>query len=128
MPSQGWIKTIRMALKMTSKQLGKRIQKTQQNVSILEKNEVEGTITLQSLEEMARVLNCKFYYAFIPEDSLEERFKKQILKKAQEEMAYISHSMRLENQDTSREEIEHQMKEIARELEQKNTQRIWDAK
>jgi hypothetical protein len=31
--------------------------------------------------------------------------------------------MRLENQGTSREEIEHQLKEIARKLEQKNTQR-----
>jgi len=81
MPSQGWIKKIRMALKMTGKQLGKKIQKTQQNVSILEKNEVEGTITLQSLEEMARALNCKFYYAFIPEDRLEERVKNKFLKK-----------------------------------------------
>lgn len=65
-PEIGWIKTIRNALGMTTKQLGEKMGIAQPNVVAIEDREMKKTITLETLERAARVMDCQLVYALIP--------------------------------------------------------------
>ena len=52
-PDSGWVNTIRTTLNMTLEQLGKKLNMTKQGIKKLEDNESAGTITLNSLKEVA---------------------------------------------------------------------------
>jgi predicted DNA-binding mobile mystery protein A len=58
-PEKGWIKAVREALGMTTAQLGKRLGVSQQRAAMVEKAEVDGSITLKSLEQAAQTLGCR---------------------------------------------------------------------
>jgi predicted DNA-binding mobile mystery protein A len=60
-PKHGWIRTIRMALGMTSAQLGKRLGMTAQGAADLENRERDGTVTLGSLRKAADALECDLF-------------------------------------------------------------------
>ena len=78
-PSKGWVRSIRNALGMSARQLGARIGITQQRVTAIEKEELAGTLTLNTLERIAEATNTKLVYGFIPKDSFESTIKKQSL-------------------------------------------------
>ena len=67
-PSNGWINTLRKTLNMSLKQLGKKLQVTSQNINQLEQREIEGSISIQKLKDVAEALEMNFVYAFIPKD------------------------------------------------------------
>ena len=71
-PPRGWIRAIREALGMTSKQLGVRIGVSQPRVTKIEKAEREGSITLDTLRRTAQAMDCQLIYAFVPRRPLHE--------------------------------------------------------
>ena len=76
-PPKGWIHSIRKAIKLPSVFLAKTLCFSQSRVSQIEKQEVEGTLTLNTLSAVADALNCDFVYALVPKDgSLEQMVKK----------------------------------------------------
>ena len=103
-PLSGWIKALRNALGMTSVQLAKRMKISQARVSSIESGEIEGTLTLSKLNEVAKALNCKFVYFLIPENSLDEILKTQAIKAVIENNKNVAHSMGLENQSVEKEQ------------------------
>ena len=103
-PLSGWIKALRSALGMTSAQLAKRMKISQARVSSIESGEIEGTLTLSKLNEVAKALNCKFVYFLIPENSLDEILKTQAIKAVIENNKNVAHSMGLENQSVEKEQ------------------------
>lgn len=126
-PSKGWIKSIREAFGMTMTQLGKRANGIPQpNISRLEKQEAAGSTTIETMENVARALNCRFVYALIPETSYRDIIMQQARKVAKTKISYISHSMHLEDQKLSDLEIEKQIEELAIELLQKKPKIIWE--
>jgi predicted DNA-binding mobile mystery protein A len=124
-PHEGWVRTMRKALGMTMSQLAQRTGVQQSRVSEVEKAEVQGHLTLTTLQGMAQAMGCRFEYAFIPEKPIEEVLKKQALKIAKEKVEYVSHQMALENQELSEEEKEYQIKQLAEEL-LKTPQKLWE--
>ncbi|MFT4903146.1 MAG: DNA-binding transcriptional regulator YiaG, partial [Thalassomonas sp.] len=56
-PDKGWVNTIRFSIKMSLRQLGERLHISPQGVKDLEKREESGSITLNSLKEVARALD-----------------------------------------------------------------------
>ena len=62
-PPRGWIKAIRESLGMTTRQFAGRIGVVQSRAVDIEKAEVTGSITLDSLERAARALDCELVYA-----------------------------------------------------------------
>ncbi len=46
MPKQGWVRTIREALDMSGAQLGARLGISRNKISILERKEADGSITI----------------------------------------------------------------------------------
>lgn len=126
-PSRGWIRSIREALGLTRSQLSQRLRVTPQNIENLEKAEEERNITLKSLEKVSEAMNCRLYYVLIPENSLENTVNQQILKKAQQIIGYVSHSMALEDQKTKDAELKRQISNLVDELKRKNNiSVIWD--
>ena len=57
-PQRGWVRAIRDAIGMTSSQLANRMKVSQSRISELERAEVEGRLTLDSLERAAAALGC----------------------------------------------------------------------
>ncbi|HRN55589.1 MAG TPA: hypothetical protein PLL71_04025 [Agriterribacter sp.] len=65
-PKGGWIALIRKTLNMSLRQLGERLSVTPQGMAKIEKNEAEGSITLNSLREAGNALSMKLVYGFVP--------------------------------------------------------------
>ena len=126
LPSTGWIRAIRTALNMTTQQLAHRLGISQQALSALEKSEIEGRIHIQSLADVASALGCRLSYIFIPESSLENYLTDQILRKAQEKLNYINHTMKLEEQQTSLDMQKHLLEDLIQELKTTSIKQIWD--
>lgn len=104
MPQQGWIKTIREALGLSASQLGKKVGIDQSRVSRLENAEKDGDLKLSSLQKIAKALNMKFVYGFVPEGTLETMVRNQAKRIALKRLKTLDNTMRLEKQALSDEE------------------------
>jgi predicted DNA-binding mobile mystery protein A len=126
-PLYGWIKTIRNALGMTVAQFGKRMGVSQARASVIESSEIEDTLTIKTLREAARSLNCKFIYFLIPEKSLEEIVKEQAMKTVIENSKNVVHSMGLENQTVLEEESKDFVNIQAESLLFEHPNKVWES-
>lgn len=110
LPPQGWIKAIREALGMSASQLGKRAGIDQSRISRLENAEKNGDLKLSSLQKIAKALNMKLVYGFVPyvpygtEDTLETMVRDQAKRVALRRIETLKGTMRLEKQALSAEE------------------------
>ncbi|MDD3371684.1 MAG: mobile mystery protein A, partial [Alphaproteobacteria bacterium] len=87
-PPKGWVRAVRDALGMTTKQLAQRMGVAQPRITELEKAEMSGGITLTSLERAAEALGCRVVYAFVPERTLAERVEEQAERIADRQLAH----------------------------------------
>src|ERR1700749_3605230 len=126
-PPTGWIKTIRLALGMSARQLGDKLHITRQGVQEMEKREKDGAMTLQSLREVARALDMNFVYGFVPRDGT---FEALIDRKARELATRIvlrtSQSMQLEDQENSPKCIEKAIEERTEAIKKEMPKTLWD--
>jgi predicted DNA-binding mobile mystery protein A len=97
-PNQGWIRAIRQALGMTTRQLAQRMGIAQGTLTGLEVSEMNGSIRLDTLRKAAEAMNCSLVYAFVPKAPLEEIVQEQARKVAAKQLSPVEHSMLLENQ------------------------------
>ena len=127
MPPIGWIKAIRNGIGMSMEQLGKKLSITKQAVMDIEKREKEGAITIKSMQEIAKVIDMKFVYGFVPNaGSLEQMIETRSLEIATKIVQRTSTSMKLEDQVNSKERIEKAIKERAAEIINKTPKILWD--
>jgi predicted DNA-binding mobile mystery protein A len=104
-PENGWIRAVRDALGLTTKQYALRLGVSQPRVVALEKGEREETLTLANLRRAAEALNCELVYVFAPKKPLAETLRKRAEAMATEQLNGIAHSMLLENKAIREEEI-----------------------
>jgi predicted DNA-binding mobile mystery protein A len=98
-PSKGWIRTIRLALGVSSGELARRLKTSRQLPLQLEKGEAEDRITLKSLRAAANALDCDLVYALVPRaNSLEETVEDRERAEAKKRVVGVEHSMALEDQ------------------------------
>ncbi|MDR1123171.1 MAG: mobile mystery protein A [Elusimicrobiota bacterium] len=122
-PSQGWIRTVREALGMTTAQLARRAGVSQARIVYLEKN--ENNLKVSTLNKIAGALNCAFVYCLIPESRIESIVEKQAQKKALELMQKTNRNMAMEDQLS---DIDETLGDLTNKLLDKNISRIWDDK
>lgn len=122
----GWIKLIREALGMSTKQLGKRVGIDQSRISRLENAEIENDLKLSSLKKIAEGLNMKFVYGFVPESSLEEVVREQAKKIALKRMTKVNHTMRLEQQELSEDEKNKALEDLIQKIMIEKPKDFWD--
>jgi predicted DNA-binding mobile mystery protein A len=110
-PPKGWSKAIRMALGMTGSQFAKRLGVSQQSAVALERSEANGKIQIETLRRAAEALDCTLVYALVPKTSLEQNINDRARKRALEHLARVSHTMKLEAQETGESELEERIQD-----------------
>lgn len=126
-PSKGWLNAVRTSLNMTLQQLGQRLKITPQSVRDLEIREAEGTITINRLREAAMAMDLKLVYGLVPIDgSIGKKIEKRATEMAKEIVLRTSDSMKLEDQENSKERIEKAIHEKAAEIIDELPKYIWE--
>ncbi len=120
-PPQGWLRTIREFLGMTTTQLAQRINVSQPRVVNMEKN--EKNIKISTMERIANALNCDFFYVFIPRENIDDIIYNQAKQKALKILNKVNQNMGLENQLANTDEL---LEDLIKELLDGNISRIWD--
>src|SRR5260221_10541553 len=100
-PHGGWIRAVREALGMTNVQLARRLDKAPQTIEDIQKSEVNGTVQLKTLRELAEAMGCRLVYAVVPRKPLLQVRRDRAREKALRSLRAISHSMKLEDQGVS---------------------------
>lgn len=95
-PGQGWIKTMREALGMTSGQMAKRMKTSQPRIIQLEQN--ERNLKISTLEKAAAALGCTLVYALVPQEPIEQMIQEQAQRTASKLINKVNVTMALENQ------------------------------
>lgn len=125
-PPRGWIKAIREAIGMTTAQYARRLGVSQPRAVAIEKAELSGAITLDSLTKAAHALDCHLVYVLIPKRPLTELVKERAYLKAKEYLAATHHSMALEDQAVAKQDEKAQLEEMAEQLLKKSGSDLWE--
>lgn len=127
-PRSGWIKAVRGALGMNTRQLAERVGVEQSNITRLEEREPSGKVTLERLAKAANAMNCRLIYAIVPNDyysDLEAIIDERARDLAQQLVRTTEHSMRLEQQGASDADLTKEVDSLANQLKSKMDSRIW---
>ena len=116
LPPEGWIRTARKALGMSAAQLARRLGKTRAFVSNTEKAELGGGVTLRTMRSMAEAANCRFIYAFVPEERAEVLIGRRAREKAERRVMEAGVHMALEQQALSQSQIESEIERLTGEI------------
>lgn len=126
-PPKGWVNTIRSALKMSLRQLGNRMNFSAQNIKQIEEREVNGTISINSLREVANALDMKLVYGFVSKhESLEQMIEKRAKEIATVIVMRTNHTMTLEDQQNSKERIDKAITQKTNEIKSEMPKYLWD--
>jgi len=115
-PPKGWIRAIRDALGMTTRELADRLGVRQPAIVQLEQAEAAGGITLETLRRVADALGCDLEYALVPRKPLDELVRDQARKKARAQIDRVDATMALEGQRTDADVRERELEMLADEL------------
>ena len=119
-PSEGWIRTVRKALGMSGAQLARRMGVTRARIAQAEQAELEGGITLKSMQATAEAMGCRFVYAFVPPDTVENVILAQARKRAEAIVETAGKHMALEDQavtgSRTRQEVIRLMNELIHDM------------
>jgi predicted DNA-binding mobile mystery protein A len=125
-PGGGWARAIREALGMTQAQLAARVGITRQSLQDLERAEANRRITLDSLDRLAKAMDCRLVYALVPEKgSLDDVRARQARALADAMLKSTEHSMKLEAQGVSARESTRQRELLADELLRGSSRKLW---
>ena len=65
----GWIRAVRTQRNIQGKQLAKKMCVSPARISVLERDEQRGAVSLKMMQKAADALDCTFVYALIPKSS-----------------------------------------------------------
>lgn len=125
-PPRGWIKAIREALGMTTRQFAQRVGVVQSRAVDIEKAEISGSITLDSLSRAANALDCELVYALIPRKPLRDIVNEQARALAKRHIKSTGHSMTLENQKVSQSREAEQLDNLATQIAESSGSSLWN--
>lgn len=125
-PRGGWVRAIRDALGMSSRQLARRLGVVQSRVVALEKAEVTGATTLKSLSEAAEALDCKLVYVLVPNAPLDELVRKRANSKAFDQFATVAQGMLLENQSLTTSQMKEEIARLTAEILNEPLRYLWE--
>ncbi|MCI4443147.1 MAG: mobile mystery protein A, partial [Lentimicrobium sp.] len=126
-PPKGWVNTVRIALKMSLRQLGNRMNFSAQNIKQIEEREVNGTISINSLREVANAMDMQLVYGFVSKhESLEQMIEKRAKELATEIVMRTNNTMTLEDQQNSVARIEKAIAQKTIEIKSEMPKYLWD--
>jgi len=125
-PPKGWIRAIREALGMSGRQFAARLGVSPPRVTVMEREEVAGGLSIKTLRQAAAALDCTLVYALVPRHSLTETVREQAEKVAEKRLEIVSHSMVLEAQQLEPEMQLQALRTLADELARTLPKDLWD--
>jgi predicted DNA-binding mobile mystery protein A len=98
-PSQGWIASVREALGLSQRHVGKTMHASGQAIQQFEQAEAENRITLRALRRVAGTMGCEVVYVLVPRSgSFEELADQPTRERAARDVKSVVHTMALEDQ------------------------------
>lgn len=125
-PREGWLCTARKALNMSGAQLAWRLGVSRAQVSKTEKNELSGSVTLKTIQQMAGAMGYRFVYAIVPEDTVDDIIAARAKEKAINIVNVTNKHMALEGQSLSKVQIEFEIKRIQQDLKNELATDLWN--
>jgi len=125
-PRGGWVRAIRDALGISSRQLASRMDVAQSRIVTLEKAESTGSTTLKSLREAAEALDCKLVYALVPIRPLDETLRARARQKAVDQYAMVAQGMLLENQSLTVPQMNEEIERLTDEILAEPLRLLWE--
>lgn len=65
MSNSNWIRSMRVNQGLKGFQLAERLRVSAARVSVLERDEARGAVTLKMMDRVARAMGCQFEYRFV---------------------------------------------------------------
>jgi predicted DNA-binding mobile mystery protein A len=127
-PTKGWLRAVRDALGMTTAQLARRLGVSQPRIIELEKSEVSGSVTLNTLQRAAEALGCRVVYTLVPERPLAETVRERAAQVAERQLTAVEHSMRLEDQSVKGKAAGNELRQQFIQELLRRPARLWDDK
>lgn len=118
------IRSLRKRLRMTQKQLAKRVGLPQSYIAKVESGNTNPSS--ETLEKIFRALNCHLALLPIPEIDPDTALEEQALVTAEKRVAYIAGTMALEEQLPSKTALREMIEEEKKRLLDSETTKIWD--
>ena len=125
-PKEGWIATVRKAIGMSGAQLARRLNVTRGHVSKTEKAELSGSVTIKTMEKMARGMDCRFVYAIVPEKNIENILEERAQVKAKKTVEKAALQGAMENQGLSKDQIIKETERLKNELLREMPSDLWN--
>jgi predicted DNA-binding mobile mystery protein A len=125
-PRGGWIRAIRDAVGMTTRQLAARMNVSQSRIVALERAEATDSTTLKSLREAAEAMDCKLVYAIVPKTSLNQMVAARARAKATAQFGHVAQGMLLENQSLTTPQMREEIDRLAEDIAQEPLRLLWD--
>lgn len=125
-PTEGWIRTLRKALGMSSPQLAARLGVSNSQASQMERMEIEDRITLKQLRRVADDLNCDLEYALVPRKPVIDMVRSRARYKAKELVKKVHVHMALENQQLPDKQLEEQIESETDRLMRDMPRDLWE--
>lgn len=116
LPKQGWLSTTRNALGMSVAQLARRLSVTRGHISRIEKSELSGGVTLKTMQTIAEGMGCRFVYAIVPKNRVEDILADHARLKATHVVETTNTHSALEDQALTKQQIASEIKRLQNEL------------
>jgi predicted DNA-binding mobile mystery protein A len=108
-------------------QLGSKLNITRQGVKKIEESEASGTITLNSLKNVANAMDLKLVYAMVPKNgTISDLIHLKAEKLAKKIVLRTNQNMKLEDQGVGDEKITKIIKELTYDIEREMRKSLWD--
>lgn len=115
-PKIGWLSTIRKALGMSAAQLARRMNVTRALISRTEKGELSGSVTLKTMQAIAESMGCRFVYAIVPENTVEDILAERANIKAARVVNRAGIHASLEDQALTKNQMTHEIERLKNQL------------
>lgn len=124
-PPKGWIRAIREALGLTTEQFARRVGVHQPRIIRIERSELEGKLTMDSLERAANALECDLVYALIPRRPLTNILDSRANQLADQFLKSVDQTMKLEAQQVRNERLHKNARRRIKENLIQRPSRLW---
>ncbi|MCB0350849.1 MAG: mobile mystery protein A [Bdellovibrionales bacterium] len=127
-PKEGWVKEVRSSLGMSLEDLGKRLGTIKQRIQAIEKSELDGKVTVESLQKTAEAMGCDFIYFIVPKESLEKVIETQAEIAARSMLSQVDKTMKLEKQGMDSNEQKQAIDDMKKKILSEKINKIWKLK
>jgi predicted DNA-binding mobile mystery protein A len=98
-PSDGWIASVREALGLSLRQVGKKMGASGQAIQQFEQAEAEDRITLRAMRRVAGTMGCDLVYVLVPKSgSFQDLAEQPTRERAARDVKSVIQTMALEDQ------------------------------